>query len=169
MTITVKPIENQAQADNLAKLLYKNGIFREENYFLQCFNEYKKGNREFFIASQDNKIIGYCFLNYKPKYPLFKKLGIAEIQDILVLPEYRRKGTATNLIKYCEDFARKRNMSQIGISVGVSSEFGTAQILYAKLGYIPDGNGVSYDRESVKNGEFRPVDENLCLMMIKQL
>ena len=37
------------------------------------------------------------------------------------------------------------------------------------LGYVPDGSGATYDRLTVAGGEIRPVDDNLCLMMIKAL
>ena len=49
------------------------------------------------------------------------------------------------------------------------SGFGAAQRLYCKLGYIPDGNGVTYDREAVRAGDMRAVDDLLCLMMVKAL
>ena len=109
---------------------------------------------------------GYCVLNRQPKYPPYKRLGIPEIQDLYVLPEYRGQGVATALINHCEDVCAN---DVIGISVPVSHQFGVAQRLYAKLNYIPDGNGVTYDREYVEIDAMTRVDENLCLMLIKDL
>jgi hypothetical protein len=57
----------------------------------------------------------------------------------------------------------------MGIGVGMPTSYGPAQRLYVKLGYIPDGNGINYDRQSIAFGEFRPVDDDLCLMMVKAL
>jgi hypothetical protein len=57
----------------------------------------------------------------------------------------------------------------VGISVPVSPDFGVAQQLYYKLGYKPDGNGVTYDRATLTHDCRVKLDENLCLMMVKDL
>lgn len=109
---------------------------------------------------------GFAVLNHNPKYGLYKKLNIPEIQDVFVLPEFRGQGIAKALIQYCEENVAG---DMVGISVPVSSNFGVAQRLYYKLGYMPDGNGVTYDRNVVKHGDRVAVDDDLCLMMVKQL
>ena len=57
----------------------------------------------------------------------------------------------------------------MGLAVGLHRSYGAAQRLYARLGYMPDGYGVTYDREAVVPGDFRAVDDELCLMMVKTL
>lgn len=109
---------------------------------------------------------GYAVLNRQPNYTLYRRMGIAEIQDIYVVPAYRRAGVATSLIKHCEGLV---DANMVGISVPVSPDFGAAQRLYYKLGFEPDGNGVTYDREPVRHGSMVKMDENLCLMMVKDL
>jgi GNAT superfamily N-acetyltransferase len=109
---------------------------------------------------------GFCVLNYSPQYSLYQRLGIPEIQDIFVLPDARRQGVATTLIQYCEGLCDK---DAIGISVPVGADYGPAQSLYAQCGYIPDGNGVTYNREFVPNNTTVKIDDNLCLMLIKNL
>jgi hypothetical protein len=49
------------------------------------------------------------------------------------------------------------------------SQFGVAQRLYARLGYIPDGNGVTYDREIIAHNTSVRLDENLCMMLVKNI
>lgn len=115
----------------------------------------------FYIAGQ-----GYAVLNHRPKYALYQRMNIPEIQDVFVLPNARGKGVATALITYCEQHCQG---DMIGISVPVSPKFGAAQRLYSKLGYQPDGNGVTYDREPVSHDSRVKLDETLCLMMIKDL
>ena len=85
------------------------------------------------------------------------------------MPDQRRKGLATVLIKHCEEYARELGYSDIGISVALHSGFGPAQRLYVKLGYVPDGAGVTYDRELISPMEMRPIDDDLCLMLVKAL
>jgi len=109
---------------------------------------------------------GFVVLNRDPKYPPYKKLNIPEIQDLYVMPKYRRQGVAKQLIHFCEAQA---GTDTIGISVPVSAQYGGAQRLYSQLGYSPDGQGVTYNREGVIHNDYVCVDDDLCLMMVKDL
>lgn len=109
---------------------------------------------------------GYAVLNNAPKYALYQRLNIPEIQDVFVLPEFRGQRLAKALIQYCESQVKGE---MVGISVPVSPQFGIAQRLYNKMGYIPDGNGVTYDREPCVHNSSVKLDNDLCLMMIKDL
>jgi GNAT superfamily N-acetyltransferase len=109
---------------------------------------------------------GFVVLNHDPKYLPYKKLNIPEIQDLYIMPDHRRQGWATQLINFCETQA---GTYMIGISVPLSAEYGGAQRLYSQLGYFPDGNGVTYDRERVIHNAHVRVDDDLCLMMVKDL
>jgi len=51
----------------------------------------------------------------------------------------------------------------------VTYQFGTAQRLYHRMGYMPDGAGVVFDRQNVQSGDIRPIDERLCLMLVKSI
>lgn len=145
------------------------GSSHEAGYFGTCLTDQGEGRRDVYIISADGADAGYGMINWVPQYALYKRLGIPEIQDLNVLPAFRRRGIATALIGFCEDRARERDCTDVGICVGLHPAFGAAQRLYVRLGYVPDGFGVTYDRETVKAGEFRPVDDNLCLMMVKAL
>jgi GNAT superfamily N-acetyltransferase len=141
----------------------------DADYFERNFEFADKGEREILIARANGIDAGYCILNWQPKYGFFKKLDIPEIQDLNVLPALRKQGIATCLIMECEKRARAKGFDHMGIGVGMDVSFGPAQRLYVKMGYIPDGNGLTYDRRPVNAGEFRIVDQNLCLMMVKAL
>ncbi len=139
---------------------------------MRCLERKKLGEMEVLLASflpEKSRAIGFCLLNWQPKYAFFRKTGIPEIQDLNVLREYRRQGIGRAMIEYCEKLARDKGFSEMGIGVGLDSRFGAAQRLYVRMGYLPDGSGVSYDRKQVACGDFRPIDENLCLMMTKAL
>lgn len=115
----------------------------------------------YFIADK-----GYAVINRAPKYQIYQRLNIPEIQDVFVMPSDRGQGIAAMLIHYLESISKAES---IGISVPVSHVYGVAQRLYIKLGYIPDGNGVTYEREPVAFGTTARLDDNLCLMMVKDL
>ena len=137
------------------------------DYYERCIERHKNGELDIIIAKLESINIGYCLLNWQPKYAYFKKCSIPEIQDLNVLSEYRRRGVGRALIKHCEKLCK--NFTEIGIGVGMDSSFGAAQRLYVAMGYIPDGAGINYDRKPIAKGEFRPIDENLSLMMTKML
>ncbi len=142
---------------------------KDAEYFPRNFDFVEAGERLALVISHEDQDAGYCVLNWSPKYALFKKLDIPEIQDLSIIPAMRRKGIATALITYCENLAREKGCAHMGIGVAVNASSGPAQILYAQHGYIPDGNGVSYDRKLVAAGEFKPLDDQLCMMMVKAL
>ncbi|PCK00398.1 MAG: GNAT family N-acetyltransferase [Zetaproteobacteria bacterium] len=141
----------------------------DHNYYERCMERHENGELLLIIASIEGREVGYCLLNWQPKYAYFKKQSLPEIQDLNVLSHYRRRGIGRTLVDYCEGLARDKGHKEMGIGVGLNSSFGAAQRLYVCHGYIPDGCGVSYDRKQVAAGEFRPIDDNLSLMMIKTL
>ena len=55
----------------------------------------------------------------------------------------------------------------VGIGVGLYTDYGTAQRMYARRGYIPDGRGVCYDTQPVRPGQAVPVDDSLVLFFTK--
>lgn len=134
-------------------------------YFERCIRE----RDVLIISAQDGRDAGYAMLNRMPHYTLYRRLGAPEIQDVHVMPAYRQQGLAQALIRHCETVAKAEHCSHIGVSVALHAGFGPAQRLYFKMGYAPDGFGVTYDRDPVTAGEFRPVDDNLCLMLIRAL
>ena len=54
---------------------------------------------------------------------------------------FRRRGVATLLMDAAEQLARGRGVATLGITVGLPGEYGPAQRLYGRRGYIPDGPG----------------------------
>lgn len=113
--------------------------------------------------------IGFVLVNFKPRYYPFQKLKIPEIQGLTVHPDHRGQGVAKALMHEAESYVRDKGLGVIGLGVGLSSFYGPAQCLYASLGYRPDGNGLIYDGETIPQGKMVTNDDDLCLMMIKEL
>jgi GNAT superfamily N-acetyltransferase len=158
-----------SQLKSLGDFVEALGYHKDEDYFLRQFEKQKEGERILLIGECEGRMVSYCILNWQPKYAFFQKLGFPEIQDLNVLHEFRQRGVATQMIEHCEALARAKRCEYMGIGVGLHASYGPAQRLYVKLGYVPDGNGLNYDRQQVAFGSFYPVDDELCLMMIKAL
>jgi hypothetical protein len=53
--------------------------------------------------------------------------------------------------------------------VGLYADYGTAQRMYVRRGYIPDGRGILYELKEVPPGEMIRVDDEAILMFSKPL
>lgn len=162
-------LAQDSDVESLYRLIEELGNAKPVEYFETNLAEQKLGKRHLYLIEHNQILTGYGILNWQPRYSLYKKLNIPEVQDLNITPAKRRQGFATAFIEFCENELRKNNVDMIGISVGLTKDYGPAQRLYFKLGFEPDGCGVSYDRSPVSHGEMHPVDDNLCLMMIKSL
>lgn len=169
MTIRLMQQDDIADLQNFYISLGKTNPDITPDYFDKLWIRQKKGASDIYLAVQGDDIIAYGVLNWQPKYGLYQKLGIPEIQDLNVSRDHRQKGIATAIIEHCEKVAKSKGCDQMGISFGLDASFGAAQRLYIKLGYIPDGQGVTYDRQYVLSGESKPIDDDLCLMLVKDL
>ena len=90
-----------------------------------------------------------------------------EISDLNVLPTFRKNGIGSTLIEQCEELAATKS-DLVGIGVGLYADYGLAQKLYIKLGYTPDGHGITYDYQPVIPGHKYTVDDDLTLWFTKR-
>ena len=130
--------------------------------------EQEAGRRHVWVADVDGGFAGYVTLNWGPAYLPFREAGIPEIQDFNVLPEFRRRGIGSALLDVAEAAAGERAAS-VGIAVGLSTDYGPAQRLYVRRGYVPDGRGVTYRARTLEFGEQVTVDDDLALCFTKVL
>ena len=79
----------------------------------------------------------------------------------------RGQGAGNQLLEAQEEYAQSKEFTRIGLGVGFYKDYGSAQRLYVKRGYIPDGHGVMYKYQSLVPGEMVRLDDNLNLCLIK--
>lgn len=168
INITLERFEKEEQIQELQTAFRAQKINREGGYFAKCYKENKSGERITIIAYYDNKLAGCSHLIKNSGYRHFKENGIPEINDLNVFPEYQRKGIAGKIIDELERII-KESYHSVGIGVGLFKDYGTAQRLYCKKGYIPDGNGIQYNDKEVQPGTHVFVDDDLNLYFIKKL
>ena len=92
------------------------------------------------VAECDGRPVGYISV-----YPRGAEGGgaLPEIVDFGVLEAYRRQGIGSLLMDVAEALAG-RVADEVRLGVGLHSGYGSAQRMYAKRGYIPDGAGAWY-------------------------
>ncbi len=99
----------------------------------------------------------------------FQGKGTPEIVDFNVLMKYQRNGIGNRLMDAAEQLAARYG-DRVCLGVGLSKEYGSAQRMYVKRGYIPDGTGVWYrGKPCVQYETICTVDDDLCLFLSKQL
>jgi GNAT superfamily N-acetyltransferase/NTP pyrophosphatase (non-canonical NTP hydrolase) len=134
--------------------------------------EQEAGERLVWVAHFKGEFAGYVTLKWQSQYPSFKAQNIPEISDLNVLPAYRKMGIGSLLLDTAEkEAAAKSEVVGIGVGLyaGEDSGYGAAQRLYIKRGYIPDGQGVTYNYEPAIPGNSYPLDDDLVLWFTKKL
>ena len=138
MTILIRQLQER-DIDSLVKSFYP--LKKPRDQFELFWKEHQAGSRVTFVACVGEKVVGYTNLVWGSDYKAFQELGIPEINNMHILDEFQKQGIGTALIKEAERLAFVQGKQEIGIGFGLTPDYGTAQRLYPKLGYIPDGRG----------------------------
>jgi GNAT superfamily N-acetyltransferase len=128
----------------------------------------ERGTRIVRVARWERVFAGYVTLNRESSYPAFRRTSAPEVEDLNVLPSFRRQGIATRLLDEAEQFAALHSRI-VGIGVGLGHEYGAAQRLYVLRGYVPDGQGVESHGVLPNWGDLVTMDDNLVLHLTKRL
>jgi len=140
--------------------------------FEAYLREQDQKQRIVWIVLVDGRPVGYVTLNWKSQYQLFARENMPEIMDLNVLPGFRGAGVGSQLLEAAEKEAATCG-NVVGLGVGLYGRpdggYGSAQKLYVKRGYIPDGKGVTYKGEYATPGEVYPLDDDFIVWFIKKL
>jgi GNAT superfamily N-acetyltransferase len=121
------------------------------------------------IAIGGSDVIGYAGILWESSYAGFRRRGIPLVHQIAVAGPFRRRGVATLLMDAAEQLARDRGIATLGITVGLFDEYGPAQRLYGRRGYIPDGRGACRGQRPLSKGMHVIMDDDLIIWLTKEL
>jgi len=164
---TIKLLESDDINIIVKAFVESNWIEKPSSLFHKYLDEQNKNERIVWLSYYEDKFDGYITLKWQSEYLLFKERNIPEIKDLNVLPQYRCRGVGTKLMDIAEQEAFKR-FGIVGIGVGLYPDYGPAQRLYVKRGYIPDGKGIAYYNRTLSAGDNIVLDDELVLWMLKQ-
>lgn len=101
----------------------------------QCFNsgfgrktfekELQNKIAVYIVATEDEKVLGYA--------GLWNMCGVADIMDVAVHKDYRRRGIAQKILEKLFDICIRDGIDEINLEVRASNV--AAQNLYRKLGF----------------------------------
>ncbi len=140
---------------------------RLDKYFLRLKDQ-AEGRAIALAAEYQGNVAGYINIYPDSKWGAFAGLGYPEIVDFGVLEKYRRRGIGSRLMDAAEKIA-SNYADVVYLGVGLHSGYGSAQRMYVKRGYIPDGGGVWYKDKLCIPYEKCCNDDELVLYMSKQL
>ncbi len=167
MDISIKTMQKKDIPEMLAA--FKGSEWSiDPSFFAGLLSEQDKGKRVVLLAYADEVFTGYVTIKWKSDYPPFTEKNIPEINDLRVLPAYRRRGVGTALVAEAENRIFEKS-SVVGIGVGMYADYGPAQRMYVLRGYVPDGLGLYYEKQPVVPGQEVCIDDNLILYFIKEL
>lgn len=146
-----------------------NGWNRREDHWSDVLRQIEAGQRTTLVALRDAEVAGYGSVLWRLAYPGFATARIPEIHDLATDSRHRSQGIATSLITALEDLIRGQGYITAGLGVGLYADYGPAQRLYTRLGYRPDGHGITYRHAPVTPGATFPIDDDLLLWLTKRL
>ncbi len=112
---------------------------------------------------------GSIYVYMTPHGGPFQDKGWPEIHDFNVLKKYQRKGIGNKLMDVAEQIAGQY-ADTVCLGVGLHDGYGSAQRMYIKHGFIPDGSGVWYQgKQCIQYETVCTVDDDLHLYLSKKL
>lgn len=119
-------------------------------------------------AEFHSNVAGYINVYPDAQTGAFGGKGLPEIVDFGVLEKFRGRGVGSRLMDAAETIAA-RYADTVYLGVGLHSGYGSAQRMYVKRGYIPDGSGVWYKDRVCEPYTPCENDDDLVLYLSKRL
>lgn len=120
------------------------------------------------VAEYKGNVAGYINVYPNSEWGAFANRGYPEIVDFGVLVRYRNNGIGSKLMDIAEQIAFSY-ADAVYLGVGLHSGYGSAQRMYVKRGYIPDGSGVWYKDEICRQNSVCCNDDDLVLYLFKSI
>jgi GNAT superfamily N-acetyltransferase len=136
--------------------------------YRRYFREQSEGKRAVLIAEAAGAFAGYLTIVRRSDYAPFAEKNTPEIVDFNVLIRFRNQGIGARLMTAAENLIAEKH-GAVGIRVGLTADYGAAQRIYVKRGYVPDGLGISQRGAFPRYGDKIMVDDDLALSLTKEL
>jgi N-acetylglutamate synthase-like GNAT family acetyltransferase len=114
MNLRLKP----AESGDLKAIHHLISILEDEDLPLDSFTSvFQKNLSDFcwsmFVIQVENEMAGFCSLHFKNS--LHHATEIAELEEIILLPEYRNQGLGGDVIRKLQQKCKERAISQLEV------------------------------------------------------
>lgn len=120
------------------------------------------------VAEYQGKVAGYINVYPNSQWGAFADKGYPEIVDFGVFVKYQKNGIGNKLMDTAEKIASQYS-DIVYLGVGLHCGYGSAQRMYVKRGYIPDGTGVWYGESVCPQYTKCCNDDDLVLYLSKKI
>ena len=100
------------------------------------WDDIEKNNIKYFIAKDNKKIIGSCFICIIPNLTHNGEY-IGFIENVIVDENYRKKGIGKKLIEMAIEYAKESNCYKVTLQSGITRK--NAHKFYEKIGFNGEG------------------------------
>jgi len=166
-TVVIRDLA-EADAEIITREEIAQGWHQTIDKYLTRLEHQKQGLCISLVAEYRGNIAGYINVYPSSIEGPFGRQGLPEIVDFGVLEKYRRRGIGTLLMDQAEKIAGEY-ADKVYLSVGLHAGYGSAQRMYAKRRYIPDGSGVWYGNSPCEPYQEYANDDELMIFMSKSL
>ncbi len=168
-TITIRPL-TEKDAPYFAAEEGKQGWHTTPQKFLDRLRDAGEGKCVSLIAELDGIPAGYVNVYHDSGFDWtpFAGCGFPEIVDFAVLEKFRGRGVGSALMDEAERIAGTY-ADTVFLGVGLHAGYGSAQRMYVKRGYIPDGSGVWFRGKVCEPYTPCENDDDLVLYLSKKL
>ncbi len=165
--VTVRDLE-PADAQAIADAEIAQGWHVSAQKFRNRLEDARAGRAIALVATCAGRPVGYINIYPNSTSGAFGGKGYPEIVDFGVLECYRNRGIGTILMDVAEEIAGTY-ADVVYLGVGLHSGYGSAQRMYVRRGYIPDGSGVWYGDKVCEPYAPCTNDDDLVLYLSKRL
>ncbi len=165
--ITIRDME-YADAQAITDAEIEQGWDASVEKYQRRLEDQRMGKAISLVAECLGRPVGYINIYPDSAWGAFGGKGYPEIVDFGVLEKYRKKGIGSALMDAAEEIAAKY-ADTVYLGVGLHHGYGSAQRMYVKRGYIPDGSGVWYQDKICEPYEDCKNDDDLVLYLSRKL
>ena len=166
--ITIRTILETDPAIIAAEERAQGWVNASEKKYLKRLKAHNDGNAVALIAEYCGQVAGYLNVYLDMDAGPFSGAHLPELVDFGVLEKFRRRGIGTKLMDAAEQIAAEY-ADTVYLAVGLHSGYGSAQRMYVRRGYLPDGSGVWYGNDPAVPYQSYPNDDDLILYFSKKL
>jgi predicted N-acetyltransferase YhbS len=152
---------------HISNMFTKQGWDSREKVLSNYLEEQTLGTRIVLVAELENHITGYVTLIKVTTHGPFSG-KFPEVVDFNIFETYQKLGIGNKLLDSIEKEA-KTFSDIITIGVGMHKGYGSAQRMYVKRGYIPDGTGLWYNNKNLEMNETCINNDELAIYLSKAL
>ena len=166
--VTIRTIHESDPAIIAAEERAQGWLGASETKYLKRIQDEKDGKSIALVAEYRGEVAGYLNVYFDADCGPFAGMHLPELVDFGVLMKFRCRGIGSKLMDTAEKIAGEY-ADTVVLAVGLHSGYGSAQRMYVKRGYIPDGSGAWYDTAPATPYQSYPNDDSLRLYFSKKL